>query len=401
MHLLRTLLTRLIAATFLLACDGGEEEPSPVPALRADAGAGRDAGARDASPTFDGRVDDARAARDTATNKPEVPDPFISPPRCSAAVGSCAAYSYEEWSVLMSATDFGPTARLVAMDGDAVLVAVDGGFRVARQGLRNDSRKQWAVDFPTAAGARAIAIADTYDNVSVLTCDAAHARCSVRRNVTGVPTRQEEYEVPAGFSPRRLVSNEHGEMCVYGAGMTCLRGTSWHTQIAAEPDLRLNYVVLGSPMALAVGDHGRWFKRHGDPAAGEFAAWEEQAPLPDVRLEHASIDLEAALLVGEGRLAASLGANRTSIDCAPQGELVATWLPLRYRTESGGSLALLRSGTVLYHRGQHPEPYCVKQELGLAGAILDVAEQKCSLSQNPRVLTADALFGTDNCVVPP
>jgi hypothetical protein len=53
-------------------------------------------------------------------------------PTCSERPGSCPARPIAEWKVLLAAADFGAGARLIALGGQAVLVALDdGSFQVA------------------------------------------------------------------------------------------------------------------------------------------------------------------------------------------------------------------------------------------------------------------------------
>jgi hypothetical protein len=318
------------------------------------------------------------------------------------------------WQVLLDAKDFGAGARLLAMGGQAVLVALGNGtFKIAR--LRDPSAdpastppySSW--EFPSA-GVEPIAIIEGRLSdiapvppkaLMVVTCDPARTQCSLwRRELTqDNPGAWQETALPSGLVPRGVALDagiEPRKVCVYGNGIYCLDGT-WQEAIALSADLRINAVAFGAQWSLAVGEHGRWFKRERTDA-GELKTWLEQAPLGDVALTQVSVAGGGGVIIGQAGFQTAVGEQAALYDCAASSELVALLLDRNLR---GLAYAVTSTGNVIQHALVTPsraQAYCAFQQLQLPGPVLDSGSVPCQQAMNPRVLTDQALFGTSLCL---
>jgi hypothetical protein len=314
--------------------------------------------------------------------------------------------------VLLDAADFGTDARFIAMGGQAVLVALgDGTFRIARISdptVTNSpvpSYSSWEIP---STDARPIAVtegrmSDISDMkmLSAVTCDEARTGCSMSRSDLGQDslTPWQETELPSGLLPRGVVLDSvvgPRKICVYGNGLLCLDGT-WQTVIAPSPDLQINAVAVGEQWSLAVGEHGRWFKRERG-GSGEIKAWQEQFPLDDASLTQVSVAGAGGLITGEGRLQAAVGAQASLFDCNPSNDLVAFMLAPNV---SGSAYSVTSTGEVLSHQlvnQRRPERFCEFQQLVLPGTVLQTTTVPCEDAINPRVLTDRALLGVNECI---
>ena len=307
-----------------------------------------------------------------------------------APLGSCPARSIGVWQELLEASDFGASARLVATGGLGVLVALDEQHvRVVRLAEPSGASMQQDWDFPHA-GARGIYVPNPPDSMSVLTCGDSGSQCSVWQ----ADVRSDELSawretvLPGSFVARGISQDltvDSRPICVYGAGMVC----DSQAVIPVADDRRLNAVAFGSQWSIAVGEHGRWWKReHG-------ADWQEQPALNDVALEQVVVSEDGgAVIVGEGKLQAALGSQAALYDCVEGGDVAAFILD---SAAPGLAYALTPSGLIV----QHSSSYCAYQRLELSGPVLQSGTLRCGGSNNPRVLTASVLFGQNNCLEVP
>jgi len=356
----------------------------------------------------------ADASSVVASSGPITGDPSIAGlPACTGSIGSCPAQSFGIWQELLNASEFGAGAHFVSMGGLGLLVAIaDGSFRVVR--LRQPTwgsasgaaYASW--DFPSQA-MEPIAITEANQSglgsgppgsLFVLTCDAARAQCSVWRSDvdTAQPPSWQQMTLPEGLEPQGLVldrAQAPGQVCAYGRGLACW-SDSWQQAIAATNDLRIRAVAFGAFWSLAVGDHGRWFKRERDDA-DHLGAWEEQAPLGDAALSSVSLDGRGGVIVGEGRLQAAVGMQSPFFDCSIANDLAALILD---RGTNGLAYAVTDAGQTLQH-APPTGPYCAYQTLPLTGAVIATEIVPCSAALNPRVLTAAAVFGQSECIEVP
>jgi hypothetical protein len=339
-------------------------------------------------------------------------------PACTSPIGSCPAHSVGIWQELLKAADFGANARLVATGGLGVLVALgDGNFRVARlsdpaEAASGPAYSAW--DFPNAsAQAKPVAITEGRlsdivpvppNTLIVLTCAAARAHCSIWRSDenAGQLSSWQETPLPADFVASGVALDggvEPQQICVYGSGMYCWTD-HWQEAIPAVQALRVNDVAFGPLWSLAVGDHGRWFKREHD-AAGTLSAWLEQPPLNDVALSQVSVAADGGAIVGAGKLQAALGTQAATYDCSVSDDLAAFLVDPGVR---GLAYVVTNAGKVLQHAltgAQGSGAYCAYQQLTLTGAVLDTGAAPCSASNNPRLLTESGLFGQSQCLMTP
>jgi hypothetical protein len=155
------------------------------------------------------------------------------------------------------------------------------------------------------------------------------------------------------------------------------------------------FALLIAGKSVAVGDEGRWFKR--EPEGEALGAWVEQPAIGSAALTQASVAGAGAVIVGEGRIQAALGNQRAYFSCEAPKELIALMLG------GGGGFgdALTSTGEVLRHlvpgRGQQ-QSYCA-HDMFPGADVLDVATAPCGISLNPRVLTANELFGVNACAI--
>jgi hypothetical protein len=328
---------------------------------------------------------------------------------CSDDIGSCPARPADEFKVLLDATEFGPDAHFIAMGDQALVVAVgDGTFRIALL-LPPVHAKQpvpayaaWA--FPTddlqPIDATAIPqpVPSDAGKVFVLACDVGRTHCAVLAGDSGQNELQpwQNADLPSGFMPRRMVFDTAADpqaLCVYGNGLLCFE-SGWQQAIPPSADLRLNDVAIGSGWSLAVGDHGRWFKREASDASG---AWLEQTSLDDVALTGVSVFGAGGVITGEGRIQAALGEEQALFGCPAPKELVSLML---FSNSPGWAYALSSSGEVFLQSPmeQQDEPYCAFQQLML-GAVLETGIAPCYDDSNPRVLTDRLLLGQNLCII--
>jgi hypothetical protein len=335
-------------------------------------------------------------------------------PACTEAIGSCPSTSIGAWTELLKASDFGADARLVAIGGLGVLVAMgNGSFRLARLHDPRDTTASAppfvAWDFPNAsAQAKPIAILEGRASdlpprppnmLVVLTCDAGQVNCSVwSADVTGDQLSSwRQSQLPVSFVGRGLAFDagvEPQQICAYGSGMLCL-ADGWQEAIPAGADLNVHAVAFGS-WSLAVGEHGRWWKRvHHDAGTGP---WQEQTRLEDVTLTQVSVAADGGTIVGEHGLFAAVGTQSDIYQCSVSADLAAFIL---YPSSRGLGYAVEDSGRVLQHgliTARRSAEYCTYQQLMLSGPVIDSGIAACDDSANPRVLTASALLGVNVCL---
>jgi hypothetical protein len=358
----------------------------------------------------DGEAMDARFAAPDAGTADDPPastaDAAFS---CTEQVGSCPSQSFAQWTALVDASELAAHARLIATGGESVLAEIgDGSFRavhVPLDGEQSRVPRLTAWDVP-AGDQRPTAITDASDTsgkrLFVLACSEERTSCNLLHATIGADlvANWETNELPAGFLARGLVIDdahldEPGTVCVYGSGLLCFEG-GWREAIAPSAGLRINDVAIGWNWSVAVGDEGRWFKR--DYAADALGTWKEQASLGPVALTQASVAGAGGVIVGDGRIQAPLGEQRALFGCEAPRELIALMLQ---NGAPGLGYAVTSSGEVLRHMTPglfQKEPYCAHDALP-GGAVLDVATLPCGVSLNPRVLTANVLFGVNACAV--
>jgi hypothetical protein len=351
--------------------------------------------------------------------------PADAPPTCSQQLGSCPATSIGIWQRLLDANDFGANARFVAMGGSAVVVARgDGRFTVVHLNQPSSSfsaappSKYASWDFPGGQLEPLAVTEGDWDDLSqqpevfVLMCDQERKQCSINRGGSAGAALDSWYgtELPDGFFPRDLVFDKVSQprmLCAYGNGLLCFQ-SGWQQAIPPSAELRLNDVAVGDPWSLAVGDHGRWWRRERTDS-GALGVWQEQAPLRDVALTQADVFSRpvpqgAAVVTGDGRLQAALGIYRERV-CSPQNGLIAFFLG---SGESSYAYALTSNGDVVRQHlltlptmqmtGPPPEPDCIYQQLPLPSAVIKTGIAPCDDALNERALTDRVLFGTNVCL---
>jgi hypothetical protein len=235
----------------------------------------------------------------------------------------------------------------------------------------------------------------------VLTCGDAGAHCSLWRSdvqADQLSSWQEEV-LPPSFIARGVsfdVAVEPKQICVYGSGLYCWND-SWQEAIPESADLRLNAVALGSSWSLAVGDHGRWWKRLRDDT-GSLGPWQEQAPLNDIALSQVSVVADGGAIVGAGRLQALLGSQAELYDCLVSDDIAAFILDPAIQ---GLAYLVTNSGEIFQHApmsARRAEAYCDYQQLALPGPVIETGAVPCSAANNPRLLTESILFGQSVCL---
>jgi hypothetical protein len=328
-------------------------------------------------------------------------------PMCSESTGSCPSFSIGVWKPLLNASDLGAGARLLAMGGNSVLAAFDDGtYKVVRlsdpaeQPSPSAGYTPW--DFPHAsAQAKPVSILEGLDFITVLTCDEARTHCSVWRAEVGNGElgAWNETPLPSDLEARGLVLDnavDAPRVCVYGNGMYC-DPNSWIAEIPVTAGLTINAVAFGG-WSLAVGEHGRWFKRTRD-TAGSGGPWEEQPSLADVSLTQTSVAANGGSIVGDGKLLAALGNQAMYYDCSLETDVAAVLLDPGF---AGLSYLVSQSGQVFQHApvtAQRTEAYCAYQDLMLDPGVVAAGATPCSAANNPRVLTESGVFGQSICLL--
>lgn len=308
-------------------------------------------------------------------------------------IGSCPARSIGVWQELLKASDFGANARLVATGGAGVLLALDEQhFRVLRLADPSGVSMQKDWDFPHA-GPLGIFVPSPPNSMSVLTCGDGGSHCSVWQTdlQADEPSTWREAALPASFIARGITQDltvDGRPICVYGDGMYC-QWQAWQSVIPESGELRLNASAFGSQWSLAVGDHGRWWKRE------RGADWQEQPALNDAALDQVVVsDDGGGVIVGAGKLQAALGSQAALYDCVEGGDVAAFILD---SAAPGLAYAVTPDGLIV----QHSSTYCAYQQLALSGPVLQSTSFHCGGSNNPRLLTASVLFGPNNCLEVP
>jgi hypothetical protein len=300
------------------------------------------------------------------------------------------------------------------MGGQAVLIAVgDGSYRIAR--LRDPAADPSSMPAYTAwpfpdAGGEPVAIAEgRLSDVApappglmlVVVCDSARTQCSVWQSELkdGQLSQWQTVALPAGFVPKGVAldsASSPRQVCVYGTGLLC-RTDTWQVAIPSETELRIRSVAFGTQWSLAVGEHGRWFKRVRSDS-GQLSAWRGQPAIGSAALTQASVAGAGGVITGQGVLQAALGEQKSAYDCSASTDLVALWLDA---ATPALAYAVTMAGSVLQHAlvtAQRPTPYCAYQQLELPSSVLDTTIAPCGLAMNPRVLTDRILFGTNQCL---
>jgi hypothetical protein len=379
------------------ACAEASVRPADADTLERDAGV---------------RVSDASAERvstiepDDASYPADAASLRAGPlPACTAAIAACPYAPRAGAQPLLKAASFGDGARLVDVGADAVLVArADGTYGVALLPPPASSMPAEAVLWPLDTGAWTpikvrSALASFDAGVYVLACAAQERTClvfSAQRDRQELSAFTPLLALPERFQARGLAMDESAEgsvPCVYGNGLLCL-SYGWREEIAIADGLRLNDVTIVGSAGLAVGDHGRWFKRRQEDTAP--GVWSEFTPLADVSLTFANILNDMAIVLGDGQIQALLGWQSTAdLPCAPPGPIDAAWLYY------GGALFVMANGDFIQHVSPTPrraDPDCRLYQLP-AGAVLAHSEHPCGLAQNEHVLKADALWGGNGCPI--
>lgn len=335
---------------------------------------------------------------------------------CSESIGSCPSRSIGVWKPLLNASDLGTGVRLLAMGGNGVLAAFDDGtYKVARLSDPAEqpapSAAYMAYDFPHAsAQAKPIAVLEGRDSditptppnfMLVLTCDDARMHCSVWRAEVGANQlgAWTETPLPSDLEGRGVVFDttvDPHRVCVYGNALYC-DPNSWMAAIPVTAGLTINAVAFGG-WSLAVGEHGRWFKRTRD-AAGTDGSWEEQPSLVDVSLTQTSVAANGGSIVGDGKLLAALGDQAMYYDCNLRSDVAAVLIDPGF---GGLSYLVSQNGQVFQHSpvtAQRTEAYCAYQDLMLDHPVVAAGAIPCSSANNPRVLTEAGVFGQSVCLL--
>jgi hypothetical protein len=323
---------------------------------------------------------------------------------CPASIAECPAKAGDVWTTLLDASEFGPTARFIASDGFSVLIDLgDAGFSIAMV-------NKWDRDdagVPTH-GEREFPSSDKQPidlhGDQVVTCDDARTRCSVWHREIAAESSWREVELPEGFSARGIAYDSPGPLptCVYGSGMVCRydERDEWHEVISGADGLQLNAVQFQYGLSVAVGDHGRWFKRESARNSHITRPWQEQPPFGDAELTQVNVAGPTGVIVGDHRVQTLFGNPAGSFECAaPDGDLLA--MLLIYGSggyASGDGYVIASDGRIFRHSAGTPvkaEAYCLTQSIVLPGQVLDVLSFGCEFGFNPRVLTAQQLIGPE------
>jgi hypothetical protein len=317
---------------------------------------------------------------------------------CSSDIDSCPASSSGIWRTLLDAADFGDDARLVAVGGQAVLVAVeDDSFSIVRLGKSDDPDidPRYSVSKFPGGDQQPFAIAQTESpdgEVFVATCDTAGTRCSVWRSADAGAAWTES-QLPDGIAVHGIATDrafKPARICAYGDGMWC-EADGWQEILPATGGLQLNAVAMDYRLSVAAGDHGRWFMR-AQQGFGFPTQWREQPRLGDATLTQAAVTESSGVIVGEGRIQAAFGSLTAPLACDVPADDVAGVLPSFGSPNS--ALALMQGGKLFSRSGWlSAEHYCVYQQLELPSRILDISTQLCGASLNPRALTERMLVG--------
>jgi hypothetical protein len=328
----------------------------------------------------------------------------------AAAAQSCSAVSAcptpsTLFQTLLTAQDVGPDAQFVAVGRQAVLVMRGAGvFQAVRlndpdtHDAADPSAKFAAWSFPQGAPtARAITEGTLMNggritpSVFVLACAEGDRVCSVLRGERGQPQLSSWQTVPADFDARGIILDpvtvQQRQLCVYGAGMLCFDGSAWQPAIDVASELELNAAAIGSTWSIAVGEHGRWWKR--TVAAG---TWQEQAALNDVSLTQCSVSGEGGVIVGEGRLQLALGTQQGHFACTGDQPLAALLL-----TDSIDNAAYAVTSDAAILTGVAPNPFC-QATVAKDERVLAVTSVPCGASDNLRILTSQTLLGSNVCI---
>lgn len=347
---------------------------------------------------------DAAALVDASDTPDAGPPPA---PSCEFAVSSCAATPAQAWNVLLDAAEFGSGARFVALGGQAVLIA--GGsaaFRVARvhdaDEVQSSGRPYSVWTFPEAdlSGvdvAENMLSAPGARQVFALACSQDDQQCTLLKGDPGgdVLVVLPEASLPSGFEPRGLFFDwaaDPAVVCAYGNGVLCF-DSEWRQAIAPAQDLQLNDVAVGELWSLAVGNHGRHFKRERN-GSGDLGPWIEQPMLADVDLTAASVAGAGAVAIGDGRVQAALGELRATFGCGSPSELRAL---LAHPFVARYAYAVTSTGAVMQHLpNAGPGEFCMHEQLP-AGVVLEANVAPCQDGINPRALMEQAVIGMNIC----
>lgn len=326
---------------------------------------------------------------------------FPSPQDCDLAVRYGETRPGHPWYVLLEASSLGPEAKLVALDGNAVLAHVaQGVWQVVRlegpvEPIPPYSEHLFSVwDLPDPA-LEAIDVADPFGSgiwpgLLVLAC--AEGDCKLFGAPDGeapsapVLTELSLPALPGSFDPSGLAVSafrnpEQEELCVFGNGMVCLADGAWQTVIPSQAGVQIIDALFGD-VSVAIGTGGHWYKREAD------AQWVEQAPLP-AELDFGGTLLqgryEQPVIVGDGRL------WKVEPSCAAE-------CSLEQPIEAALGRDLVQADGQSLFKFDNPPEWCEDWSLNLGEPLLDASRAPCADSDNPRVLAAARVMGQDACV---
>jgi hypothetical protein len=320
---------------------------------------------------------------------------------------SCPSEFLQHWPILLSATSFGAGAQFSAIGGEAVLVAGgDAPWRVVRIYNEDEAAtagKAYSVWAFPSGNWRGIDVTEgllgdeTFRRVFALACDDLDSRCALLRSDEGDTASLSEWpgtELPAGFEPKGLVFDsvtQPSSVCAFGNGLLCFQ-TTWQEAIAPAKELQIDDVSMGDSLSVAVGNHGRYWKRERD-ASDQLGSWVEQRPVGEYELTSASVGATSAVIISQGGLWLSLGTQTPLSGCRLTANLVGAVL----RGDDYQSI-VTESGSVLEHLPRtKPEDICESQRLNV-GSILGTATVPCRLGDNLRVLTISSVAGLNLCI---
>lgn len=314
---------------------------------------------------------DAALAPVDAAAKEDAQRPDAAIPDCPVRSDSCPMpawrTSFDSWSTLLEASEFGPQAYLVAADGEAVLIDDGAGthWLLALQGEAPLMRTSWRLP----DGLRALDVNARIDSFLVLASDDA-GTCSILETKQGALQPATIAPPPADARATRLYGTTEG-LCVAGNGFWCLAGESWEQR------------VFG-PIARV------WFANAGTVVEGADGAFWLYASTADAQLVlreyHDLRFLKAGNLVQRGEQLIRWTGEEAEVCELP---------PLALFT---GGEALTLQGALL-HFDRERSQFCETTMLAPLEPVLDTTYATCGILANPRVLTARALYGTASCAL--
>lgn len=306
------------------------------------------------------------------------------------------------WQTLLRASDFGAGARFEALGGGALLVRHrDGSQEVAQlaRDLRGEGTpppRRWSLQSGNNVAVDVADVEDADQPVYALSCNLQLRACSV---MVGDQAAAALRPLPgatlvagqAGPDSLVLVRASPVIPCVLADGVSCWVDGQW--QQLAETSVRFVAGAISDRQAVAVAEDGELW----------LASGAQTSTLP--RLEPSGLyvvgrvtsvqlqGLARADIVANGQLL-KLDSSSELTGCTGGNSLGASYGSPRW------AMGTVRpdSSRVIYGYFEGRHRWCSTPAGELSGAILEYGEAPCNDAPNPRVLTADALSGEQQCV---